>query len=69
MWVVGKDECIGRLEDAMAGKNSVKAAEVKEEKAPPKEKEQKKKGGGGDKPAAVAGTSRSLQSWTSGWAC
>jgi len=53
MWVVGKDECIGRLEDAMAGKNSVKAAEVKEEKAPPKEKEQKKKGGG-DKPAAAA---------------
>ena len=54
MWVLGKDECIGRLEDAMAGKNSVKAAPVVEEKAAPKP-EAKKKGGGGDKPAAAAG--------------
>jgi glutamyl-tRNA synthetase len=44
MWVLGKDECIARMQDALAGKNSVKAAAVKEEKAAPKEKEKQKKG-------------------------
>ena len=34
--MLGKVDCIARLEDALAGKNSVKAAAIKEEKAAPK---------------------------------
>jgi len=44
MWVLGKDDCVARLQDALAGKNSVKAAPVKEEKAAPKEDKKQKKG-------------------------
>ena len=51
LWVLGKDECIARLQDALAGKNSVKAAAIKEEKPTPKDKGKQEKG---TKPAAAA---------------
>ena len=35
MWLVGKEECIGRMKDVIEGKNEIKAAPKKEEK--PKE--------------------------------
>ncbi|EKX44521.1 hypothetical protein GUITHDRAFT_109640 [Guillardia theta CCMP2712] len=51
MWVIGKEECIGRIEDALAGKNSVKAAPVSAPAAP-KEEKKEKKGGAAPAPAA-----------------
>jgi len=51
MWVLGKEECVARLQDALAGTNPVKAAPAKEEK-PAKEDKKQKKGGGA--PAAAA---------------
>jgi len=53
MWVVGKEEVIGRCQDAIQGKNPIKEAPKKEEKPAANEggKEKPKKGGA---PAAAA---------------